>query len=159
MLLSGSNDEIFRLVVLEYQPHALHIVFSIAPVAQRRQVAQQQLVLLALGNTRGSEGDFASDKCFTPALRLVIEQNARTAKHIISLPVFFHNPVAVQFGNGIGRIGVERGILVLRYFFHLAVQFRSGCLVDTAGIGDVALTNGFQNTQHTGGVYICRKFG
>lgn len=33
------DDEIFRLVVLENQPHTFYVVFGIAPVAERRQVA------------------------------------------------------------------------------------------------------------------------
>ena len=158
MLLSCGNHEIFRLVVLEYQPHALHIVFGITPVTQGRQVAHVEFVLLSLSNTGGGKRDLPGDERLAPPFALVIEQDARTAEHPVCLAVLLYDPVAVQFGHGIRAVWMKRRILVLRHLFHLPVQFRSGCLVNAAGIRQVTLAHGFQNAQHAGSVNIRRKF-
>lgn len=50
-------------------------------------------------------------------------------------------------------------VLVLRYLLHLAVKLGSGGLINTAGIREVTLTHGFQNTQHAGCVHVGRELG
>ncbi len=75
VLLTGGDDEILRLVVLQNQPHALHIVLGIAPVAQAGQVAQVELILLALRDAGGSQRDLAGDEGLAAALGLVVEQD------------------------------------------------------------------------------------
>ena len=49
---------------------------------------------------------------------------------------------------------MERSVLVLWHFLDLAVQFRGGCLVDAAGVGQAAQTHGLQHAQHAGSVDI-----
>ena len=40
VLHTGSNNEVFRLILLHNQPHALNVVLRVAPVTQRIHVAQ-----------------------------------------------------------------------------------------------------------------------
>ena len=40
VLFARSNDEIFGFLLLEDEPHTFYIVFSISPVAERREVAE-----------------------------------------------------------------------------------------------------------------------
>lgn len=148
------DHEIFRLVVLEDQPHTLHIVLGVTPVPQAGQVAEIELVLLALGDPGGSQGDLAGDKSLAPALGLVVEQDAGAAEHMVGLPVLLDDPEAVLLGHGIGRIGVERGGLPLGDFLHLAVQLGGGGLVDAAGLGQPTDPHRFQDAQHAGGHHV-----
>ena len=46
VLLAGGDNEVLGSRMLENEPHTLHIVLGIAPVAQRREVAEIELVLL-----------------------------------------------------------------------------------------------------------------
>ena len=54
----------------------------------------------------------------------MVEQDTGAAEHVIGFPVLFCDPEAILLGNGIGRVGMERCVLVLRYLFDLAVEFR-----------------------------------
>ena len=73
VLHAGGNDEIFGRGVLKDEPHTLHVVFGIAPVAQRVHVAEIEAVLAALGDACGGKGDFAGDEGFAATLTLVVE--------------------------------------------------------------------------------------
>lgn len=154
MLHAGGNDEILGLLVLQNQPHALDVILRVAPVAQRGEVTEVELVLLALGYTGRREGDLARHEGLAAALRLVVEQNTRAAEHVVGLAVLLDNPVAVELRHGIGAIGVERGLLVLRNLLDLAVELRGRSLVNAAGLGQTAQTHGLENTQHTRGIDI-----
>ena len=158
MLHAGGNHKVFRGVVLENEPHTLHIVGCIAPVAQAGEVAQIKFLLLAGFDSGGGEGDFSCYEGFASAFTFVIKQDARAAKHIVGFAIFFHNPVAVEFCHGIGTIGVERRVLVLRHFLHLAVELAGAGLVDATLLGEPALTHCFQHSQHAGGIHIGSEF-
>lgn len=54
---------------------------------------------------------------------------------------------------------MKRRVLVLRNLLHFAVKLGSGCLINTAGINEVTLTHGFQNTQHAGRIDIRGELG
>ena len=159
VLHTGGDHEVFRRVVLENEPHTLHIVASVAPVAQARQIAQIQFFLLASLDASCRKGDFAGHKSLATAFALVVEQDAGAAEHIVSLAVFFHNPVAVELSHCVRAVGVERGVLVLWHFFHFAVKFAGAGLVDATFLGEAALAHSLQHTQHAGGIYIGGKFG
>ena len=45
VLYAGGDHKILRFLVLQDQPHALHIILGIAPVPQAGQVAQFQMIL------------------------------------------------------------------------------------------------------------------
>ena len=135
MLYPGGNDKILRLVMLQHQPHALHIILRIAPVPLRIQITQVELVLNTTGDPSGCQCDLTGHKVLSAALRFMVKQDTIHCEHIVCIPVFLHDPEAVLFCHRIGAVGMERCILVLRHFFHSSVQFGSRCLIDAAGLG------------------------
>ena len=99
VLYTGGDHEVFRLVVLKYEPHALHIVLGIAPIAEGVEVAEVEAVLLALGNTCCGEGDLSCHEGLATALALVVEEYAGAAEHVVGLAVLLDNPEAVELGH------------------------------------------------------------
>ena len=154
VLLTGGDDEVLGLVVLQNQPHALDVVPGIAPVAQAGQVAQIQLILLALRNAGGSQCDLAGDEGLAAALGLVVEQDARAAEHVVRLAVLLHDPEAVLLGDSVGAVGVERRVLVLGNLLDLAVQLGCRCLIDAAGVLEAGQAHSLQHAQHAGGIDV-----
>ena len=53
---------------------------------------------------------------------------------------------------------MEGRLFVLRDFLHLAVQFRGGCLINTAGIRQAAQAHRLQHAQHSGSIHIGSEF-
>ena len=101
VLNAGCNHEVLRLVVLEYEPHTLHIVLGIAPVAEGVEVAEVEAVLLALGDASGGESDLAGHEGLATALALVVEEDAGATEHVVGLAVLLDNPEAVELGYGV----------------------------------------------------------
>ena len=149
MLNPGGNDIIVRLVLLEDQPHAFDIVLGIAPVTQGIEIAQFQMVLQTAGNAPGRQGNLPGDEIVPAPFRLVIEENAVAGKHAVCLAILPNHPVAVLLGNRIGRVGVERGILVLGHLFDLAVQLGGAGLIDAAGLVQTGGMHRLKNAKHT----------
>ena len=135
MLYSCGNDEILRLVMLQHQPHAFHVILRIPPVSLGVQIPQIQLVLNTTGNSAGCQCDLTGHKILSAALRFMVKQDSVHCEHIVCIPVFLYDPEAILFCHCIGTVWMERCILVLRHFFHSSVQFGSGCLIDAAGLG------------------------
>ena len=158
VLHAGGDDEVFRLLLLEDEPHALDIILRVAPVAEAGEVAEVQLFLLALRDAGGGQRDLARDERLAAALGFVVEQDARAAVHAVGLAVLLDDPETVQLRDGVRAVGMERRILVLGHFLHLAVQLRGGCLVDPAGSGQPALADGLQDAQDAGRIDIRRIF-
>ena len=154
MLHAGSNDEVFRLILLHDQPHALDVVLSVTPVTQRIHVAQFQMILQTLGDTTGSQRDLTGDEVFAAALGLMVEQDAVDSEHTVSIAVLLDHPEAVLLCDSIRRVGVERGGLALGNFLDFAVQLGGRSLIHLAGLGQAADTNGFQHTQNAQSVHI-----
>src|SRR5216684_3608385 len=48
VLLPGGDDEVFRLVLLQHEPHGLDVILCIAPVASRIQIAEVEAILLTV---------------------------------------------------------------------------------------------------------------
>ena len=156
VLHAGGDDEVLGLLLLQDEPHALDIILRVAPVAEAGKVAEVQLVLLALRDAGGGEGDLARDEGLAAALGFVVEQDAGAAVHAVRLAVFLDNPETVQFRDRIRAVRVEGRVLVLRHFLHLAVQLRGRCLVDPARTREPALADGLQDAQDAGGIDIRR---
>ena len=93
-------------------------------------------------DTGCSESYLASDEGLTSTLTLMVEENARAAIHVVGLTVFLHYPKTVLLGYGIRTVGVERRVLVLWHFFHLAVKLAGTGLIDAARIGHTQLAHG-----------------
>ena len=142
VLLAGGDDEVLRCLVLQDQPHALDIVLGVAPVTTAGEVAEIELVLLALLDACGSQCDLACDEGLAAALALVVEENAVAGKHIVGVAILLHDPEAILLGHGIGRIRMERRVLVLRHLFHLAIELGGGSLIDAAAVRETQLTYG-----------------
>ena len=159
VLFTGGDDEILWLVVLQDEPHALHIILGVAPIATARQIAKIEFLLLPLLDAGCGERNLSGHKGLATALTLMIEQNAVAGKHVVGIAVFFHNPVTVLLGHGIRTVGVERRVLVLRHFLHLAIELGGRSLIDAATVGQSQLAHSLQDAQHTHGIHIGRVFG
>ena len=72
VVLAGSDNEIFGRLMLQDKPHALDIVFGIAPVAQRIEISQIELVLESLHDARRCKRDFTGHEVLTATLAFVI---------------------------------------------------------------------------------------
>ena len=83
MVFACGNHKVVGFRLLEDEPHALDIVLGIAPVAQRVQVTQIELVLITLCNTSGSQCNLTGHEGLTAALTLVVEENAVAAEHVV----------------------------------------------------------------------------
>ncbi len=158
MLLPGGYHEIFRLVVLKDEPHTFHIIRSISPVAQRREIAEIKLLLFPLRYTRGRKSDLAGHEGLAATLALMVEQYSRATEHPVGLAIFLDNPESIELCHGIRAVGVERSLLVLRHGFHLAIQFRCRCLVDAACVPQACKPYRLQHAQCPGGIDIGRIF-
>ena len=144
--------------MLQNQPHTFHVILGIPPVAQRVQVTQVQLLLLALCDAGRSQRNLTRYESFSAAFRFMIEQDTRAAEHVVRLAVLLHNPVAIQFSHRIRTVRMERRVLVLRHFLHLSVEFRSRSLIDAASILQATQTHRFQHTEHTRSIHVGCKF-
>lgn len=84
----------------------------------------------------------------------MVEEDAGAGKHVVCLAVFLDDPEAVELGDGVGAVGMEGGLLVLRNLLHLAVKLGRGGLVEPAGLGKSALAYALEQTKHAGGVDV-----
>ena len=159
MLHACGDDVVLGLAGLEDEPHALDVVLGVAPVAEGVEVAKVELVLQALGDAGGGEGDLAGDEGLATALALVVEEDAVAAEHAVGVAVLLDDPEAVLLGDGVGAEGVEGGVLVLRHFLDLAVELGGGGLVDLAAIGEAHLADGIDDAEHADGIDIGGELG
>ena len=89
----------------------------------------------------------------------MIEENAGAAEHVVGLPVFLDDPVAVLLCHRIGAEGMEGGLLVLGNLLHLAIELRGGCLIHSACFFNSRDPYCLKNPQHAGGNHISRILG
>src|SRR5215470_5738735 len=71
MRRTGGNHVILRRILLEHEPHGLNVVSCKAPIAFRIQVAQYQLILQALLDSRYTLGYLACHKFAASAGRIM----------------------------------------------------------------------------------------
>ena len=109
--LARGDHEVIGLLPLEDQPHRLHEIRGVAPVALGVQVAQVKLVLQSQEDPGGGAGDLAGDEGFAPPGRLVVEKDPVAGEHPVGLAVIDRGPVGVELGRRVGTAGVEgRGL-------------------------------------------------
>ncbi len=89
----------------------------------------------------------------------MVEEYARAAVHPVGLAVFLDDPEAVELGYGVGAVGVEGGILVLRHLLDLAVELGCRGLVDAAGVLESAEAHGLEDAEHACGVDVGGELG
>ena len=155
---AGRNHKVFGLLLLQDQVHGFDIVFGVAPVAQRVEVAEVDFVLQAECDAGHGARNLARHEGFAPQRRFVVEQDTIAGVHVVGLAVVHRNPVAIQFGHGIGRARVKRRRLRLRMALHTTVELRGRCLVDAGFLRQAQQAHRFQNPQRTdtvdlGGVF------
>ena len=124
VLHTSSDYEVLGSLVLQDEPHTLHVVLGISPVAQRREVAQIQLFLLALGNACCRQRYLSCNECLAATFTLVVEEYARAAEHIVCLAVLPDNPETIELSHSIGAVGMERSELVLGHLLHFSIELR-----------------------------------
>lgn len=59
MRFAGGDHEVLRLLLLQHQPHRLHVVDGVAPVAPGVQIAEKKLVLQAQLDPRSGSTNLA----------------------------------------------------------------------------------------------------
>ena len=159
VLHARRDHEVVRRLVLEDEPHARHIVLRVAPVAQGVEVAQKQLLLLALRDAGSGERDLPRHERLAAPLGFVVEEDARAGEHPVGFAVLLDDPEAVELRDGVGRIGMERRALVLRHLLHLAVQLGGRGLVDAARLLQPREAHGLQDAQDARRVDVRRELG
>jgi O-antigen/teichoic acid export membrane protein len=95
VLVPGCNDEVLRHFLLQHQPHRLDVVFGVAPVSFRVQIAEIQTLLRAELDLRQCSRDLSRDEILAANRRLVIEENSVACIHAIRFAVVNGDPVGV----------------------------------------------------------------
>ena len=116
------------------------------------------MILQAAGDTPRCQSDLTGDKVFAAALRLVVEQNTVAGKHSIRLTILSDHPKPILFRYRIRTVRMERRVLILRAFLHLAIQLGGRRLINTAGLIQSGGMYRFQNAKHTKGIHIACIF-
>ena len=75
MPLARGDDEVFRLVLLQHEPHGFDVVAGEAPVALGVEIAEIQAFLQSLLDSRGRAGDLSGDESLASPRALVVEQD------------------------------------------------------------------------------------
>ena len=123
--LTGRYDIIVRGFVLQHQPHGLDVILSAAPVSPALQIAQDKIDIQAMRNPRDCARDFAGNKIFAAARRLVIVKNAVANKKAIRLSINTRQLCGERFGAAVRTGRKHRCVLRLRCFRCIAENFRT----------------------------------
>src|SRR5262249_9679005 len=99
MRFAGGDDEVLRLLLLQHQPHRLHVVRRVTPIPLGVEIAEVELVLQAELDSRRSASDFTRNKCFASPRRLVIEKDSVAGEQAVRLAKIDRNPKRVQLGH------------------------------------------------------------
>mmetsp|Transcript_84484 Transcript_84484/g.235302 ORF Transcript_84484/g.235302 Transcript_84484/m.235302 type:complete len:248 (-) Transcript_84484:147-890(-) len=157
--LAGRQYVVVTGLLLKHAPHALHIVTRVAPVALRVHVAQVQAVLQPALDAGHGARDLAGHESGSAPRRLVVEEDAVDAEHVVRLAVVLDNPKGVQLGHAVGRARVEGRRLGLRDLLHLAVELRGGGLVEAARLLEARRADGVEQAQRAQAVHVARVLG
>ena len=104
---AGGDHEVVRPLLLQHQPHRLHVVAGKSPVALGVQIAERSLLCRRELDAGGAAGDLAGDEVLTAPRRFVVEQNAVAGKQAVSFAIVDGLPVGVDFGAGVGAARME----------------------------------------------------
>mmetsp|Transcript_20926 Transcript_20926/g.67317 ORF Transcript_20926/g.67317 Transcript_20926/m.67317 type:complete len:372 (-) Transcript_20926:86-1201(-) len=152
--LARGHHKVVRLLLLQHEPHGLHKVLGVAPVALGVKVAQEHALLLAAVDAGHGACDLASHKGGPAARRLVVEQDAVHRVQPVRLALVDHRPEGELLGHAVGRARVEGRRLLLRHLLHLAVQLAGGRLVKLARLLHAARDDGVQHAQRADAVRL-----
>src|SRR5947207_8265393 len=138
MALPGCNDVVAGLVLLQHQPHRLHVVAGIPPVATGIEIAQDELLLEAQRDRRRSLSNLPREKLERPARRLVVVQDPGAGEQAIAMSIRAHAEVRVRLGNAVRRQRRKRRLLRLWNVARLPEDLRGGRLVEANAVIDGA---------------------
>ena len=155
---ASGNDKVIRLVLLKNQPHALHIVAGIAPVATGIEIAEIQFVLKSGRDAGHGKRDFARHECFASPLALVVEENSVYGIHAVTLAIVLGYPVAIKFGASVRAARVERSGFALRHFLHLSEQLRRAGLINAGFFVEPEHSYRLKQAQSADGVGVGSVF-
>ena len=159
MHLACGYNEVFGCRVLQHQPHTLHIVFGISPIAKSIQIAQIQTFLIAACYACCGKRYLTGNERFAPPLTLVVEEYTVDAEHTVRLAVVFGNPETVLLCHTVWRAGIERRCLFLWHFLYKSEEFGGRCLIDTHAFLHTEYTHRFEQPQRAYGVGLGSVFG
>lgn len=155
--LARGDDNVFRVLLLQHQPHGPHVVAREAPVALGVQVAQPHFAVQPQLDARHRVRDLAGDELQAAARALVVEEDAGDGEQVVALAVVDGDPVAVDLGDAVGAAGVEGGVLDLGDGLDLAEHLGGAGLVE-AGLG-ADLAQGVQHARDADAGELARQHG
>src|SRR6266700_7531489 len=131
MPLACGNDVIFRLILLQHQPHGLHIVTRKAPITAGLQVAQFYTTLLAARYLCDAISDLAGHKVEASPRGLMVIEDTRTGKEAVCFPIVFHHMMGKQLRAAIWASRMHGRILILGRVYSIAVQLTGRSLIES----------------------------
>lgn len=156
------DDEIFRLVLLEHEPHGFYVVLGVPPVAFGIEIADFHLIELAEVDLRDGAGNLAGHEILSAKRGFVIEKKAVAREHAVALAVVGDNPETVELSYAVRAAGVERRRFGISGFRHVvadsAEHFGGGSLVEASVLFEAVHADGFEKVQYAhrvglGGVF------
>jgi hypothetical protein len=102
----------------------------VAPVALRREIAEEQAILPAGGDRRHRPGDLAGNEGLAAGRPLVVEQDAVARVQAIGLAVVDRDPIGVELGRAIGAARLKIRGFAQRPLRIVAVELGGRGLVD-----------------------------
>ena len=87
--MSGGENVVAGVRLLQHQPHAFNGVFSEAPVSLGLEIAQLDDILVALADTGQPRCDLTRDELDASKRAFVIEQNTGARKQTIRFAIVF----------------------------------------------------------------------
>ena len=159
--LTRGDHVVIGFGLLQHEPHGLHVVAGVSPVALGVEVAHDEFVLQSEFDASRRIGDFSGDEFDATSRTFVIEQNSGTGVETVTLAVVDRDVMSEHLGASIRRTGMERRAFGLRNLADLAEHLRRRSLVEAdrivLGAADHAYC--FEHAQHAGSGEIGREFG
>jgi hypothetical protein len=159
VLLTGGDDVVLRLVLLQHEPLHLDVVASVTPVALGVQISHVEGLLQADLDARQAASDLAGDEGFTAQWRLVVEEDAIAGEDAICLAVVHAYPEGIELGDGVRRTRIEGRRLALRGLSDESVEFGGRSLVELRLLLQAQDANRFEKTERAHGVGVGRVLG
>src|SRR3989338_398774 len=97
MRLSGCDEKIIRLFILQNLPNRFNVIFGISPIPFGVQVAKPKRLLKPQRNTRESHRNFSRHEVQTSTRRFVIKEDAVCGEDAISSAVNLGDVVRAYF--------------------------------------------------------------
>ena len=152
--LSGCQDVIIGLILLEHAPHTLDVIAGVAPITLGINVSKVEVLVDSLVDAGDGGGNLTGDEGAATAGTLMVEENGVGKVHAVGLTVIDKDPEGILLGNGVGRTGVEGSGLGLRDLLHLAVKLGGGGLVELDLLFHTTSADGIEHTKDSNTIGI-----